>query len=173
MNIRTCLGIAIAIAGLFPIAIADDAVAAAEPAPTEAPGGPAVPEVDSMLDMKIAIASSEKAPVFIYKHSTTCPINARAAARIDAYLKDAPEDTPKMVFVKVIESRPVSLAMADTLDVKHESPQLILVDKGKAVWNASHEDITAASIAKAVSDLKDAAKPEEEKTAAPGVPKAE
>ncbi len=173
MNIRTCLGIAIALAGLCPVVIADDVVAPGGPAPAEAPGGPAVPEIDSMLDMNIAIASSKKAPVFIYKHSTTCPINARAAARIDAYLKDAPENTPRMVFVKVIESRPVSLAIADMLDVKHESPQLILIDKGKAVWNTSHEDITAKSIAKAVDSLEASAKPDDDKAPAPGASKPE
>lgn len=44
--------------------------------------------------------------------------------------------------VLVIESRPLSLALADDLGVRHASPQMILVRDGKPIWSTSHYDIT-------------------------------
>jgi len=34
--------------------------------------------------------------------------------------------------------------------VRHESPQVILLRDGKAIWNASHFDVNAASVSKAL-----------------------
>lgn len=53
--------------------------------------------------------------------------------------------------MKVIEDRPVSNEIAARLGVKHESPQAILVRGGKAVWHASHRQVTAANLAAAAA----------------------
>ena len=46
-------------------------------------------------------------------------------------------------------------AMADEVErrtgVGHESPQAILLDDGRAVWSASHADVTAAAITAATA----------------------
>ena len=34
--------------------------------------------------------------------------------------------------------------------IRHESPQVIVLDKGNVVWNASHWKVTAQAVAKAV-----------------------
>ena len=44
--------------------------------------------------------------------------------------------------MRVIEERPLSMEIQDTLGVKHASPQAILVKNGRAEWNASHWKIT-------------------------------
>lgn len=119
--------------------------------PDEAWGGPKVTELKSTEEMEQALDASKDAPIFIFKHSTACPISAGAAARVNKFLEaNGEEGLPKFYFVKVIESRPVSNAIAEKLGVQHESPQIILVEKGKAVWNTSHQDITAETITKAV-----------------------
>jgi bacillithiol system protein YtxJ len=119
--------------------------------PDEAWGGPKVTELKSVEDMEQALDASKDAPVFIFKHSTACPISAGAAARVNKYLEAKGEDNlPKFYFVKVIESRPVSNALAEKLGVQHESPQIILIEKGKAVWNTSHQDITAETMTRAI-----------------------
>ena len=41
-------------------------------------------------------------------------------------------------------------AVAAKLGVRHETPQAILVRRGKAVWSASHFRVNAASIEKAL-----------------------
>ncbi len=48
--------------------------------------------------------------------------------------------------MRVIEERPVSLALAERVGLQHQSPQAMLVRDGSAVWNASHHDITAAAL---------------------------
>jgi bacillithiol system protein YtxJ len=52
--------------------------------------------------------------------------------------------------VRVIEERPVSLALAERVGVKHESPQAILIRDGRPLWHASHGAITAGALAAAV-----------------------
>lgn len=89
----------------------------------------------------------------MFKHSTTCPISARASDRVRKYEDGAGPDAPEIVMVKVIESRPVSNAIATQLGVTHQSPQMILIKDGAAVWNASHHLIQVESIEEAVAQL--------------------
>ena len=79
----------------------------------------------------------------IFKHSTTCPISARAYQEVSEFAK---EDKLPIVLVKVIESRPLSQHMAGALTVVHASPQVILVKDNRPVWNTSHYDITKVRI---------------------------
>ena len=69
---------------------------------------------------------------FIFKHSTACPVSSRALIEVRGTRGSLP------VFqVNVIEQRDLSDWVARRYNVKHESPQLILVKKGKArlIWN--------------------------------------
>ena len=70
------------------------------------------------------------------------------------WLEDNPGDTPPMYLVKVIERRPVSQNIEAKVKVEHESPQIILLDGKKSVWNTSHDAIDAQAIEKALTQLK-------------------
>ena len=107
-------------------------------------------ELTSRDDLKQAMAESSDQPIFIFKHSTACPISARAAQRVNAYTDDDPGGKAAIYWVKVIESRQVSNAVAEAVGVRHASPQMLLIDKGKAVWNASHGAITAENMDAAI-----------------------
>lgn len=52
--------------------------------------------------------------------------------------------------VRVIEERPVSLALAERVGVQHQSPQALLIKNGKVIWHDSHGRITAAALKAAV-----------------------
>jgi len=80
----------------------------------------------------------------ILKHSTTCPVSANALQEYEQYLKDKPNENLDYVMVKVIESRPVSNQIAEDLNVKHESPQIIYVKDKAKYWTTSHWSITKA-----------------------------
>lgn len=54
-------------------------------------------------------------------------------------------------WVRVIEERPISLALSERIGVQHQSPQALLIKDGKAVWNDSHHNITAAALKDAVN----------------------
>lgn len=105
--------------------------------------------LQSTDDLERALSSSEDKPVFIFKHSTTCPISASAHGRVTSYLDAEGRDAPPFFLVKVIESRPVSNELASRSGVVHQSPQLILIDAGKAVWKVSHGAIQADAIRQA------------------------
>lgn len=101
-------------------------------------------------DLESCLTLSEDHPVFIYKHSTACPISWGAADRVAGFLSSAPPETPEFFQVLVIESRPISNSIATLLKVQHQSPQLVLVKDREAVWTASHHNITAQNIEAAI-----------------------
>lgn len=100
--------------------------------------------------LTVAMETSRTRPVFLFKHSTTCPVSSAAYREVAAYVEGG-GDHPSVYLVKVIESRPVSNAISSLTGVVHQSPQLILVDDEKAVWDASHYQISAEKIVKAAS----------------------
>ncbi len=53
--------------------------------------------------------------------------------------------------VKVIESRPLSLWLAERLQVKHASPQIMIVKNGAVVWHASHGSIRVPTLVDALA----------------------
>jgi bacillithiol system protein YtxJ len=82
----------------------------------------------------------------ILKHSTTCPVSANALREFEDYLKATPNHDVDYSLVKVIESRPVSNQIAEELNVKHESPQIIFVKDKAKYWTTSHWSVTKAHI---------------------------
>ena len=109
-------------------------------------------EIIDEAGLQKALEASRTRPVFLFKHSTTCPVSSAAYREVDGYLKgESGVDQPEVYLVKVIESRPVSNAIATLTGITHQSPQLILVDAEKAVWDASHYGISGDSMARAAS----------------------
>ena len=82
--------------------------------------------------------------ILLFKHSPICPVSAAARDEYDAFRQDLP-DVPSM-FVDVIADRPTARAIADACGVRHQSPQAILFEEGRAVWHASHGAITRAAL---------------------------
>jgi bacillithiol system protein YtxJ len=85
----------------------------------------------------------------LLKHSTTCPISAKANEEFQSYVND--DETASAAMVLVIEDRPVSNHIAEEFEIKHESPQLLLFEDGKVQWNTSHWKITKDSIKEALN----------------------
>ncbi len=106
-------------------------------------------EIDSPEELERVLQESQDHPVLIFKHSTRCPISARA---FTAYCDFAGKDDPQPVscyVLKVIEERALSNRIAEELGVEHHSPQAILVHNRKPVWVATHWDITVDALSKA------------------------
>ncbi|RJX40099.1 bacillithiol system redox-active protein YtxJ [Paenibacillus pinisoli] len=103
-------------------------------------------EITTAEEWDNVFQESESKPLVVFKHSTTCPVSANAHEEFSNYLGGSPKDNIDYVLVKVIESRPVSNKIAEDTGVKHESPQIIYIDKKKKVWTASHWSVTKAHI---------------------------
>jgi len=114
-------------------------------------------EIIDGAGLKRAMEASQTTPIFLFKHSTTCPISSAAYREVESYLDRVGEGAKPVVYlVKVIESRPVSNAIAAQTGVTHQSPQVILVNGEEAVWNASHSGIRSEAMEKvAGGDVRD------------------
>ncbi|MFG4003921.1 bacillithiol system redox-active protein YtxJ [Flavobacterium aquidurense] len=93
--------------------------------------------------MEIAAISNEK-PVIIFKHSTRCSISRMALKQFEREFDL--NDTVDAYFLDLIAHRDISNEIASTFNVYHESPQLILIRNGKAVYDVSHSDIDAGAL---------------------------
>jgi bacillithiol system protein YtxJ len=102
-------------------------------------------ELDELL------ARSHDAPVILFKHSTTCPISARAHRQMSELSNDV---AGRISLVIVQRARELSRRVAEQTGIQHESPQTIILRNGQAVWSASHFDITAEAVTQAVQENK-------------------
>lgn len=89
------------------------------------------------------ITDSKQRPVIVFKHSNACSISARAYREMQKFEGD-------VNILEVQSARDISRELADLTGVRHETPQVIVLRDGKAVWNASHFDVTANGVAKAL-----------------------
>ncbi|PTT14598.1 bacillithiol system redox-active protein YtxJ [Flavobacterium sp. HMWF030] len=93
--------------------------------------------------MEIEAISNVK-PVVIFKHSTRCSISRMALKQFEREfdLNEAVD----AYFLDLIAHRDISNEIASRFNVYHESPQLILIKNGKAVYDVSHSDIDAVAL---------------------------
>ncbi|HZG88540.1 bacillithiol system redox-active protein YtxJ [Paenibacillus sp.] len=99
-------------------------------------------EITTEAEWAETLEASAARPVLVLKHSTRCPVSSAALEEYEAYLQDKPKEDVDYVMVKVIESRPVSNKIAEDLNVKHESPQMILIKDKAKYWATSHWSVT-------------------------------
>lgn len=108
--------------------------------------------ITNVDELEPLIERSHERPVFLFKHSTTCPISGAAHQEYMRFLEDQPgEDEADYTLLEVQNARPLSNEIAQRTGIKHESPQAILLRDGKPVWNASHWSIKASSLAESLS----------------------
>ena len=88
--------------------------------------------------LKEIINESADTNILIFKHSTRCSISRTALDRLERNWKPEELGNPDFYFLDLLSYRAVSNAIEQVLDVEHESPQLIIVDKGKAIFHRSH-----------------------------------
>ena len=98
--------------------------------------------IDNQDTLENLLTDSTKKPVIVFKHSNACSISARAYREM--------EKVDGVNIVEVQSARDVSRELASRTGVRHETPQVIILRDGKAVWNASHFDVTAANVQRAV-----------------------
>lgn len=99
-----------------------------------------------------ALEQSSERPAVIFKHSPTCGISAQAFESISEWLKGEVPDADFYV-VPVPASRALSTQLSQQFGIRHESPQVMVIDCGQVVWHGSHFRATASSIAAALDKL--------------------
>ncbi|MEO8721030.1 MAG: bacillithiol system redox-active protein YtxJ [Ginsengibacter sp.] len=85
------------------------------------------------------VANSNNIPQVIFKHSTRCSISSMAKNRLDK--KEAPDGT-NFYLLDLIKFRSLSNKIASDFHISHQSPQILIIQNGKCVYNESHGGIT-------------------------------
>jgi bacillithiol system protein YtxJ len=107
----------------------------------------------SDLDMlEAAIAESLERPVLLFKHSRSCGISCEAFDELQAHVAEHAGTASVSYKVITVQShRRLSDSATERFGIRHETPQVILLKDGRAVWNASHFRITADALTRAIS----------------------
>lgn len=97
-------------------------------------------------DLNQVVTESAGKSVLIFKHSTRCSISRMALKQFENEFDLQDKITP--YFLDLLNHRDVSNEIATKFDVYHQSPQLIVIQDGKSVYDASHDSIDAQSLKK-------------------------
>ena len=89
------------------------------------------------------LSRSQKQPIVIFKHSTTCPVSAAAYNEMEQLAGE-------VVLVEVQRARELSREIEKQTGIRHESPQVLVLENGKVVWNASHFKVKARAVEEAL-----------------------
>lgn len=75
----------------------------------------------------------------IFKHSTRCSISSVAKNRLE---KNAFPENIDFYYLDLIKHRDISNHIAESFDVYHESPQVLLIKNGECIYDESHSGIS-------------------------------
>lgn len=81
---------------------------------------------------------SAQQPVLIFKHSTTCSISRTALDRLERNWNEAEMKALKPYYLDLLSYRAISNQVAADFDVEHQSPQVLIIENGKSIYNNSH-----------------------------------
>ena len=95
------------------------------------------------------ISRSREVPCMIFKHSDTCSISLIAKNRLESGW-NFEEGDPECYFIEVKADRELTQYIAEVFQVHHESPQVLLVDKGDCIYDNSHLDICVEELREAL-----------------------
>ncbi len=96
------------------------------------------------------LAASKEKPLLIMKHSTACPISARAYQVVKEWSQ---QEDVATYFVYVIEDRSISNEITTRFAIKHESPQVFLIKDEQVHYHASHFGIKKNNLLTALREL--------------------
>jgi len=97
-------------------------------------------------EWKNVLQLSSHTPCLVLKYSMTCFSSISALKEFKAL----ETMLPKYVVI-VQKDREVSKMIEKELEVRHESPQFLILQKGKGVWQATHYKIRQSLLSEAIS----------------------
>ena len=91
------------------------------------------------------IKTSIQKTILIFKHSTRCGISRMVLKRFEKINSKASSDF-EYYYLDIMKYRDLSNTIADTFNVYHESPQLLVIKNEQLISHASHFDIIEVNI---------------------------
>lgn len=87
---------------------------------------------------KSLLSKSNEESVFIFKHSTRCGVSSMIFKR---FKKQMNQRNQKYYFLNILANRELSNWISDELNIRHESPQLIVLKDEKVIAYDSHYNL--------------------------------
>ena len=102
--------------------------------------------LNQAAQLDIIKEESKTQPVLIYKHSTSCSISRATLDRLERNWKDAETGSLKPYFLDLLSYRGISNEIANTFNIEHESPQVLIIKNGEVIYHTSHFGIDYKSL---------------------------
>jgi len=102
----------------------------------------------------------------LYKHSTRCGVSRGSLIEMRQFAERHPE--VPVYIVDVVADRDITRRSAEATGVRHESPQVILLVAGHAVWDASHFSVSCSRLERALLEHVAHLAPDRESVPPPG-----
>jgi len=94
-------------------------------------------QINDLSDLQVIKQESNVRKALIFKHSNRCGISRMVLRSFESKLTELNESND-LYFLDLLQHREISNAIEKQFMVKHESPQLIVIENEKAVKSASH-----------------------------------
>lgn len=91
------------------------------------------------------LQKSDEKPQLIYKHSHRCSVSFMAKKQLKEFAEEI-SNKANLFMIDVIHQRDLSNAIASELNVRHESPQVIILKDQGVIWKGSHWEIKGKDI---------------------------
>lgn len=101
-------------------------------------------QLTDLSELNIIVNESKVKPVLIFKHSTRCSVSRMVLKQFENEF--ALQDKIFPYFLDLLAYRAISDEIANRFGVVHQSPQMIVIKEGVAVYIASHESIAATDL---------------------------
>lgn len=108
-----------------------------------------IPQNKTAID---EILNSVERPQIVYKHSYRCSISLLSKQSLDSGIEQLREVADAHL-VDVVSMRDLSDYVAEKTGIRHESPQVLLLNRGTPYWSASHGGVRFKGLRDAVHEL--------------------
>jgi bacillithiol system protein YtxJ len=101
--------------------------------------------IEITSDSQLSEIQKDDKPSIIFKHSTRCPVSKVIKSNFVTESILLPDDV-KVYHLDLIKYRDLSNQIAQYWNIKHESPQVLLIQNNECHYDASHNNIHVADI---------------------------
>lgn len=100
-------------------------------------------DLNQKSQLEEIIAKSKERPQLIFKHSTRCSVSSIARNRLN---RSPLSENIDFYYLDLLKYRDISQKIESLFNIRHQSPQVISIRDGKAIYNESHTAITMEEI---------------------------
>jgi bacillithiol system protein YtxJ len=109
-------------------------------------------ELTSLEQLEKMIEESDDKTILLFKHSTRCSTSRLMLDRLQRSWEQEEMASVAPYFLDLITYRDVSNAIAQYFQIGHESPQVILINGRKAIYDGAHYEIEYKQLKKLIQN---------------------